>query len=375
MALRRFSGFEISNGEATLSGTASINTGTVRTGGGSLRVNPTTTGVGHALFYDLSTTGTNSAAFNIATSYVQFWFRYATKPASNNEQLYVTQDTGGSTKLSLRLNSTGTIGVYGAADTLLGTSSTTLSANTWYKIEIQTGTSATVGAYELKINGSSEVSGTANLSASNAQDFRLGKITNKNSQTVDFFYDDFAVSDSAFFSGDVAVKAMNVNADGSTMSWSGGTAPSNYTTVDDGHTVNDTDYVQSPTSGNPNVALFNLESCATVGISGTILGFQGLTRTRENTSVTSATLIRVRSSSTNSDSATRNGSTSVTVSMRLLENDPSTGSAWTTSGLDAVEVGAVENNAVAVRCTHVRGFVLYVPPSSPTKNLTLLGVG
>lgn len=364
MAIVNFSGFyDILEGIG-LGNTFSLQTSVVRTGATALRANPTTTNNGGLTFNGFNADGSRGNVLAVTDSYVQFWFRYATKPSSNDEEIMtITPGAGGTHKIGLRLDSSGVLKLYDNALSLIATGTTVLSQDTWYKLEVSCGTSATVGPYELKINDVSEFSGTGNTSANTAGAINLGKVTDRNSNSVDFFYDDFVYSDSAFISGDIAVKELIPDADGSTMSWSAGTGSSNYLEVDESPTRSDADYVQSLTGAGAKVALFDLSSTTTEGISGTMLAFKGLIATRENTSVTSATNIRVRSNTTNSDSSTRNGSTAVASQTRLLENDPDTGTAWTTGGLDAVEVGAVENNSVAVRCVYARGFVLYVPPA------------
>lgn len=367
MAIVNYCGFEVLSSTILemvgISGTVSNVTSPVRTGGGAFRSNPTTTGQGFAGLYAIGSTGISVTA-SVATSYIQFWFRYATKPASNSEEIFEVVDTAGGYKLAIRINSTGTLGLYqSGGTTLIANGSTVLSQDTWYRIDVKCGTGTTAD-YELKINNTTELSGTANLGTSNAGSWYVGKTANRNSNTVDFYYDDLVVSDSGYITGDVQIKRLTPDSNGSTMTWSLGTGASDYTQVDD-NPVSDADYVMSPTTGNPNTALFGLTSTSTEGISGTILALKGYVRTRENTTVTSAHRIRIRSGSTNSDSSNRNGTTTNTAQQRILENDPDTGSAWTLSSLDSVEVGVVEDNAVSTRCSIVNGLVLFVASGQP----------
>lgn len=358
------------NGAGGTGAAITLDTTNQRSGAGCLRINPTTTQNAFISMNALASTGAVTAA-SVTNSYVQFWFQWQTLPASNSEEIFVVR-AAAADKLSIRIDSSGILLLYNAAGTLVGTGTTVLSTSTWYKIEISCGSSATVGAYELKISGSSELSGTTNTSASVATNWYIGKVTNRNGNTVNFYYDDFVVSDSAFLSGDISILPMIPDADGSTMTWNLGTGASNYTQVNE-TPLSTADYVRSPTTGSPNIALFNLDSTATSGISGTIYAFKASIAVAENTSVTSANLIRIRSNVTNSDSGTRNTSTTFSGTYRILETDPNTGTAWTTTGLDAVQIGSVENNAISERCAFVRGTVLCVLPAPTSDIKTFLG--
>jgi hypothetical protein len=229
--------------------------------------------------------------------------------------------------------------------------------------------------YEVRINGVSELSGNANQGTNANCSWRFGKAGNISGQTVDLYYDDMIIDDSAYPNGDVSIKVITPNANGSTMSWNAGTNSSDYQEVDE-VPFNDADYVQSPTSGNPNIGLFQMTDTSSAGINGTILSLKGYIRTREDTSVTSAVKLRIKSGSSTLDTSTRDGTTTVAVQQLIANTDPATSAAWTQGGIDSVEIGAVENNAVATRLTSVMGHVAYIPSTTTSpKLLPLLGVG
>jgi len=188
MATVFINGFELGTTAAvtSLSGTASIQATTKRTGTYALQVNPTTTATGFVQVrgYD-SSTGEDVSA-NTATLYVQFYFRYGTKPAANSEEILVARSTGSTDKFSLRLRSDGLIEAFDSAAASLGTCTTVLAADTWYRIACQIGTGA-AAAYDVRINGTSELSGTGNLTTSNHNLIRLGKATDRNGQTINVY--------------------------------------------------------------------------------------------------------------------------------------------------------------------------------------------
>lgn len=319
---------------------------------------------------------TNSGSYG--TIYFTGYFRYASKPASGDEFILTIVPSGGGTEIAgITLASDGKLKIYDTGngngnEVLLGTSTTALSQDVWYRIGIKIIAGAS-GSYEVKIDGTSEISGSRTWNiTSNIGYTKVGNSYDKGSQSFKFYWDDIVLDDSAYIDVDYAVGILKPNANGSTMSWANGTGASDYTQVDE-IPIDITDYVQSPTSGNPNIALFNFQSRSDAGINnGTIYAVKAVAIHRENSTVSSATLIRVRSGSTNSDSGTLNGTTSTQGRSSILVNNPATGSAWSNSAIDAIEAGLVENNAVAVRGISVMVYVLYAQATTPTNTNFLL---
>lgn len=333
----------------------------------------------------LSVNGERSADGNInlnsgswATLYMQGYFRYSSKPSANSEQIMEVHGTGGDAIAEIHLDLNGKIRVYDfnnyGTPVLLATGTTTLSANTWYKLSIKI-VAGSSGSYEVKIDDAAELSGSRSWAITlNLRNVFLGPRRDRNGESMTVYWDDYCSSDSAypFTSGEYAVGILKPNANGSTMSWSGGTGASDYTQVDE-IPWSDSDYVQSPTSGNPNVGLFNFQSRSDASLSiGTIKAVKAIILIAENSSVTSSTKVRIRSGGSNSDSTGYNGGTSSIGLGRVLESDPSTSTAWTGSGIDAIEAGAVEDNAVAVRLYNAMVHVLYEVSTvqNYTQNLT-----
>lgn len=371
MSVVQFTGFEAGadffGDVGFLAGTSSYVTSPVNSGTYALRTNPTTTATGYSPIFGLNANGTvGQGVFNINDTYVQFYFRAATLPASGYEQICVMSDAGAGYKGWLAINSAGKLSVYDKDFSKIGSDgTTTISTNTWYQIRFYLG-NGTSAAFSVYINGLLELSGTGNFLAANCGSVYLGKFSDRSGQSVDYYFDDVIVDDAAFPTTDLKVGALKATANGSTMTWSAGTNTSDYTQVDE-VPIDSTDYVQSPTSGNPNIALFTMQSTSAAGFNGNVKAIKGIAFSRENTSVTSAVKIRVKSGSTNSDSSTFNGNNSTyNGQSRLLLTDPDTSAAWTTSGVNAIEVGPVENNAVAQRCMAVLTMVLYEPIAAVT---------
>lgn len=346
---------------------ATYDTVTVRTGTYSMKVAKVGAAIGSMRFpCKIQTDGrtdTNDGSY--ANLYMQFAFRYSSKPASASEDIAYVEDIN-SRVMHLRIDSAGKLSLYAANGTtqIGSTGATILSANTWYVIRLYLGT-GTSAQYNLYIDGVLELSGTTST-PDNKRLVGLGCVADRNTADYTAYFDDLIVTSNDFPDLTSAVKVIKPTANGSTQTWTAGTNSSDYAEVDeiprDDGTV---DYCMTPSNGtNPNVGLFAMQDCATVGITGTILALKARIITIENAANSSATKIRVKSGVTTSESTTLNGSTSLQGRQRLLILNPDTSTAWTTTTVDAVEVGAVEDNNVAVRLTNVMAYILYVPSTS-----------
>ncbi len=336
-------------------GTNSVQSSTVRTGTYALRTNPTTTGTGYG-----EIKGADRATYNIATGYHRFYFRAATLPASSSEEIFSVLTRFLATKCTCRITSGGLLALYDSnGTTQLGSNGTTaLSTGTWYRIEFKIGTGASA-AYELKINGTVELSGTFN-STTNSGAMRLGKVTNRNGQSVDFFYDDYALRDDAY-PGAGAVKIMTPDGDGYATAWTiGAGSGSKFQVVDEVPPNSATDYLVSTLTTGDTGAV-SLQSSSAAGISGSINTVKSCCILRQDGASASSCKTRIRNASTNADSAAHTPNTSYLAYGNMSDVDPSDSAAWTTTDLDGTEVAVVENSAAnKTRVTAIYLMVDYV---------------
>lgn len=317
----------------------------------SLRVNPTTTGTGGGYLY-----GAGGGGFNIATGYATFYFRYATRPASSDEPIATSIAAGNPLKMELRINSSGNLAVYDSTSTLVATGTTVLAANTWYRIDLRSG-NGTSAAYEIRIDGVTELSGTCNQGATNFNQVAIGKYFNRNGQTVDFYYSTCRVDDAAFATSDFAQKLIFPNADGSQTDWTG-----DYTNVNTWSTTDDVSYIATTTQNAKE--LFTKSSLSSNGVSGTINAIKVLESARRSAQPT-AFAILILSGATEAQSANIAPGTSYAAYAYVRTTDPATSVTWTTSGVDNLEIGAIFLNAQAreVRITSVAILIDYTPPT------------
>ena len=365
MALKKIVGFEAGTLTTSIelaSGSGSsgiVQTSIVHTGTYALRHALSGSGAG-ASSYAAHAIGAH-AILNLATAYYRFYFYIATLPAANNEEFALIANGTTTYKMSLRITSAGKIQAYDSAGSQLGSDgATTLVTGNWYKIEIKCGTGSPA-AYEIKINGSVELSGTGNLHANNNDRIWLGKLTNRNGQTVDFYYDDLAIDDAAY-PADGGVVCLKPNGDGTYTTWTiGAGAGDDWTNVEEIPYDGDATYLVSASVGD--ASTFNLESTATGGISGTINAVKELALVAKNVPQASNVILRIRSGSTNSDTAGTGFTNSPAYAALgyLLAIDPATSLAWDTDALDAVEVGVVMNDVDDARLTACYLMVDFLP--------------
>ena len=356
-------------GEGNAAGTISLSSAIKRSGIYSLRTNPTTTAVGYVVIGTHTGLGQPTSAYNEATVYARFYLYIATLPAANNEEIFVAYTTASAYKLALRINSSGKLMAFASdGTTQLGSDgATTLSTGIWYRIEVQIGTGATAN-YEVRIDGATELSGTGNLSTTNNGLIVVGKVTNRNGQSVDFYYDDDLISNSAWPGAGQSL-VMAPDGDGTYTAWTiGAGGGADWTNIEEIPNDGATTYLQS-TNVVGDTSSAALVSAATAGISGTILCVKPIV-IHNRAALSASAKIRLRSGTTNSDSSAFSNGKAWLVAAGLYETDPATGLAWELSALDSIEVGMVENHTTRkTNCTAMYAMVEFIPaPPPPSGN-------
>lgn len=383
MSILHFTGFEQGNVRSSEgsddyqppAGSVSIQTTVKKNGSYSAEFDKVSAGTPYLAFpFNFTSEGkVDVNTNNKGTIYFTGYFRYSTKPSSGDEIILTMQ--GSNPVAELRLKSDGALVLYDtnylASPVLLATSGTTLSADTWYRIGLKI-VAGTSGSYELKIDGSSQFSASRTwLNIDNLGKIQVGCGIDRNTQSFKFYWDDLVASDTQYIDVDYAIKVIKPIADGSTQTWNGGTGASNYTQIDE-IPIDDADYIMSPSSGNPNTALFEYESRATAGIdNGDIFAIKQVIICRENSSSgTTQTYMRLISGGTTVDTTQNNFTTSTQGLIEVYETDPNTSAAWTGSALDSIEAGVRENNGKQTRCISSLIYVLYEVQTSVNYPIT-----
>lgn len=372
MALVNFSGYSsgtlLTEPNFTTGTQSIVSTPVVAGSPYSLRINPTTTGTSYWGLGTYNASGVPTAFGVAGTIYVGFFFQYATKAASVNEEI-VGLRTSANYKAVIRLNSAGTLEVYDSTETtLIATGTKVLQANTWYYISMMFGNGTAV-PYLLAINNILELSGTITTGSGNFEAVRVGKPLDRNGNSVDYYYGKIQISDSQLPTLQSKVAVLRPTANGTTAQWTAGNV-ADWNGVKELPTDDDTTYIQNAlVASQLNLVLLN--TIQSVGIFGKINAVKGWIRIREDTTVTSSTHLRFLSNATTSDTTGRNASIVYSDSLKLEILDPATSAAWTLGGLNALQIGVLEDNGVAVRCTTMAVFVDY----TPMLGSSMMGVG
>lgn len=240
----------------------------------ALRCNPTTNGVGYVVYSGLGANGAGASAA-LTNSYTRFYFYYVTKPGSSSEEFFVVSQSIGvfsNIKLTLRLNSSGTVSAYDTNNSLLSTGSKILLPATWYEFKVKCGTGGSA-SYEVKINDVVELSGTGDLNATATASIIFGKVNNRNNQSVDFYYSDWALENSNY-PPTAKCKLLTPNANGINQTWSiGAGSGEHYQQVDETPPDSDTSYLVSTGSASDAETESINDGAATIG-TGVINGIK-----------------------------------------------------------------------------------------------------
>jgi hypothetical protein len=348
-------------------GTSSVQSTTKRTGTYALQTNPTTTATGYCTLLGIGANG-NAATLGLTTTYVRFYFRYGTKPSSNNEEIFQLNHTSvatGNRKIALRINSSGQLMAYASDGTtqIGSTGSTSLAQDTWYRIECSVDSSLT-GNVEVRIDGATEISGTGNTNSLVSYGLLLGKVVNRNGNTVDFYYDDVIVGDSGFI-GPGGIVRLDPISDNDT--WTTGT----YADIDDyaSQANNDGDTTYTTSSTQNDILEPNFTSFATAGIgsSDTINGVKGLTVCRDETTSLTYHITLRRNGSSGTNTTNLDGGNAY-AHRQQTDVGAATG-AFSPTDTASLRITRTQSQVRALRCTAMAIMVDYTPATISNDSL------
>jgi hypothetical protein len=248
----------------------------------------------------------------------------------------------GSPQLTVAFTNTGQIAVYRgnggtALGVLLGTTTLPqLTLNVWAYIELKATIHDTVGAYEVRVGGSTVLSGL-NVDTKNTANATANQVSlhgNVFLSVDDVYMCDSTGSTNNNFLGDVRVEALLPDGAGTTTQWTP-SAGSNYQCVDDATPNSDTDYVSSSTANQ--IDTYNYSSLTP--LTGTVYGVQTLLYARKDDAGTRSVAPVVRTSSTDYVGTSQSLSASYQYLTEIFEIDPNAAAAWTISTVNSAEFG------------------------------------
>jgi hypothetical protein len=364
-----FTGFEAGDASEaqSTSGTFSVQSAVTNGNSYALRVNPTNN-IGYYKVGAPLSSGAQGVAANVVTSYFRFYFLW--KVASVLTEIFLcTSVTPFNTKCRVRLNSSNKLVFYNTAPSIVGTTTTVLSSNTWYRIELKVGTGATAAwALNLALGDAASfletISGTSDLGSTNAGSCLVGN--GEDNVTIDHYFDDFLWSDSAYPGAGRCV-CLLPNANGTNQTWSigAGSGVNHYDKVNERPPDGDTSYLLSPLVLN-DLESEVLQTRAQAGIAvKSVNCVKSVAILKQNVSGGTARVLLRSNGTADVTSADYTATGTYTAIQKLYDTDPATSSAWTPAGLDTLESGAKDTSAVnQVRMTFTAVMVDYVPPQN-----------
>ena len=309
-----------------------LSTPSIITGGrnGGNRLNVAETGVSALAHVTLN--------FQSATTLIAGFF-YSFGPGSAGGRSVIQFRSGTTVQCSVGVYADGRVFISNAAGSQVGVSTTTVASAGLY-IEVKV-TFADAGAFELRINGAAEASGTDDFkngaAPASVDNIRLGHLT-PNSGVASGF-DDFYLCNSLGavnndFLGDCRVDVIRPNGAGNYSQF----APAegvNWECVDDA-APNTTDYVGSTTIGHrDSYALENLTALD----EPTIYAAQVLVAANKGNSGFRQIRPFVRSGGVDGDGAVATLGTSQNYAAHIYELNPNGDVAWTETTVNAMEAG------------------------------------
>lgn len=275
-----------------------------------------------------------------ATWVVGFAFKASSLPGSYTAFLQL-QDSA-TVHVDIRIGADGTLRAT-RNGTTLATSTNSLSAGSFYYVETKITIDDTVGAIEVRVNGSStnwiNITGqdTRNGAAATANLIRISGIGAPTVDIDDLYICDGAGSTNNNFLGDVRVDCYMPNANGNSSQLVGSDSDStdNYQLVDETSQNGDTDYVQSATVNNKDTYAFADMSHTPASIFGTQMNMIA----KKDDSGTRSVCAVCRSGGADYDGDTQALGTTYADYRQIRETDPATSAAWTRTDLNSAEFG------------------------------------
>lgn len=279
---------------------------------------------------------------NAATLIVGRAFRFLTAPTTANYPLLNIRD-GTTNQVRLVLNSLKQLELQNGSGAVLSTGTTVLSVSTFYYLELKATINNTTGSYELRINGTTEFSGTnadtqnsANAYANDVQVQGAGNVGGTNWDCDDLYVCDNSGTVNNDFLGQIRVQCIFPDGAGGVTQWTP-LSGSNYANVNETAPDGDTTYNSDATIGDRDTYTFGALSPSTASIKA----IQIVPYVRKDDAGSRAIAPVIRIGSTNYDQSTLPSlSTSYQYLPLVVENSPATTAPFTLSEVNGFEVGA-----------------------------------
>jgi hypothetical protein len=250
---------------------------------------------------------------------------------------------GATRHVAIQLNPDGTITAL-RNTTALGTSTNSIVDGTYYYLEVKVTIDDAAGVVEVRVNGSS--SGWLNLTSQDTRNagnasFNVIRL-NAPVASTDIDFDDLYLLDTTGgapnnnFLGDVRVDFYAVTGNGAVNEFARSGGSANYEMVDDPTPDGDTTYIYQSLPNRKD--LYQIADMGHTPVS--IFGVQGVNSARKSDAGNRQHRALMRSGSTVYDGPVTELSTSYLMYTDMRQVDPDTAAAWTSGGVNALQVGA-----------------------------------
>lgn len=286
--------------------------------------------------------GFNTATKTLASSGATKFFCIRASIAALGTIPFLTFREGAASHVLIGLNASAQVCAWRATTgTLLGASSETVAAGTWFQLTGKVVVHDTTGSIELRLNGSPtpilSLSGidTRNGGAGVIDTVQLGGSAMAGSKWTDFAVWNESGESPTGWVGDVRVDVYLPSGAGSSTQFTP-SAGANYACVGEAIADGDTSYVESATNGH-----LDLYAIGNMTHTPSQIHAVGVTALAKKTDAGSGSLkLKLKSGATTDESsatALSDGSYSRLSYYRGI--DPATDGAWTKAGVDALEAG------------------------------------
>lgn len=353
-------GFETGDETELFVKTASalINSTSARSGDYGLDIS--FSGTGH--YAELRSAQMGSLDLN-RTLYFRFYLKIVALPlelSTSSIIVFAIKDTSGNRKMSIALAPDGTMELYDAADSIVGTGAQ-LSTGSWYRIhgKCGIGASAAVGMGVDRDPGTYDFSGTADTGSANIRAVRLGVDAvpfGTDASGWQWYFDDVTLRDDVEPSVGEIVR-MDADGDGNSADWSGGYSNANEIPPDNASST-------MAASADQAKHLVALESASSAGIVGMVRAVKVVARGRRDTNGTNTLRLIARTGGNDYNLGSKSMTTGFTGYGSLMTLNLADAGTWEGGDLDALEVGVkheIDTDTPTAEVTHLSAMVEQIP--------------
>lgn len=353
--------------------------------GGKYSCRFSNSGANGANYYDLIFRSTGDADSN-GPFYVRWYMRIDDTPAADCTLLDFYAIGGGTQRMSIILNTSGALELWDS-NSQIGSDSSAINDAFFHRIEGQFSRSGASMTLTLLVDGVTAATGTTSDNVGGVGRIIFGMLAATSS--YDVYWDDFALSDSAYPGAGVQIM-LRPDGAGDTNDFSGGTGTT-FAEFDEETPDDDTTY--STLATNNNTAFFTIDdpSVQGMGPSDTVnVVFVGYRWAAVDTSASNNIAGRIKSQASGTITTGSTGSTDDTSYQSNLgeapaaqadkyytvsATDPQAGGAWTRALLRTAQIGVIAADAAPdVKVTAIWALVDFLPITTDVADFDLTNI-